>query len=222
VRPFRWLRLKLLRRLVAWPINLSWETWLNLTELVEQFRPTFVLELGRGYGNSTAVFTELSTRLEFDIVTIGFDSEHAWETITAPKIRRFFGRGWFSRLTVMQADITELDLAALVADHERVLVFWDAHGDDVAEAVTTRLLPSLPSANLVVVHDVYDMNGGDLPEDLCVFRGPYGSAYDELNRIWDFLSTHELQAQTLRDGLLHFSVASRVAGTAPGSSGVPS
>ena len=134
----RWLRLKLLRRLVAWPINLSWKTWLNLTGLVERFQPTFVLELGRGYGNSTAVFTELSRRLDFDIVTVGFDSEHAWNTETAPKIRRLFGSRWFSRLTVMQADITETDLAALVADRERVLVFWDAHGDDVAEAVTTK------------------------------------------------------------------------------------
>jgi predicted O-methyltransferase YrrM len=206
VGPVRRLRLKLLRRLVAWPINLTWETWLNLTGLVERFQPTFVLELGRGYGNSTAVFTELSRRLDFDIVTIGFDSEHAWETVTSPKIRRFFGGDWFSRLTVMQADITETDLAALVADRERVLVFWDAHGDDVAEALTTNLLPHLPSANLVVVHDVYDMQEEDLPDDLCVFRGQYGSAYDELIRIWDYMSARQISARTMRDGVLYFSV----------------
>jgi cephalosporin hydroxylase len=175
----------------------------HVSALVHEFGPTFVLELGRGYGNSTAVFTEPSNRLGFQVVSIGFDSEHAWETMTAPKIRRFFGDSWFSRLGIVQADLTTLDLAALVADEERVVVFWDAHGEDVAQAVM-RLLPELPPANLVVGHDVYDASGTDLPADLSLWSGPYASADEEVAYIWDYLDARGAGSHTRRLGLLCF------------------
>jgi hypothetical protein len=203
----QWLRLRWLYRQVDRPDNLTWETWLNLAGLVEAFRPTFVLELGRGYGNSTAVFTELSRRIGFDIVSIGFDSEHCWESFTAPKIRRLFGDDWFARLRLVQADLTRLDLARFVEREERVLLFWDAHGDDVAESALG-LLTALPPENLVVVHDIHEAKIPDPPDDLITFSGPYISPFEELAHIWRFMLDSQIEATAQRYGLLSFRAPS--------------
>jgi hypothetical protein len=73
-----------------------------------------VLKLGRGYGNSTCVFTEAAHSVGCRVVSIGFDSERAWETQTAPRLADLVDESWFAPLTVVQDDITTLDFRPLL------------------------------------------------------------------------------------------------------------
>jgi len=136
------------------PFDLPLENWSQLYNPTVAFQPDLVLELGRGYGNSTCVFTEAARDIGCRVVSIGFDSEHAWETRTAPRLLPVVGADWFRPLTVIQDDITTIEFGPLVEGSRRTLVYWDAHGSDVATAVIDRLLPALPLDNKIIVDDV--------------------------------------------------------------------
>ena len=173
------------------PFDLPLESWPQLYELTCAFRPDLVLELGRGYGNSTAVFTEAAQAIACRVVSIGFDSEQAWETRTAPRLSPVVGAEWFAPLTVIQDDITTIDFQPLVEGSTRTLVYWDAHGTDVADAVLHRLVPLLPPENKIVVDDVWPA-----PEQYgqrAEYRaGPLWSMFDEILPLWEYLSQGDI------------------------------
>ena len=79
------------------------------------------------------------------------------------------------------------DFRPILAGSNRVLVFWDAHGADVAQAVFERLLPELPPANQIVVDDIWST-----PEKYGLRAeyqaGPLWSLFDELPPLWEYLS----------------------------------
>jgi hypothetical protein len=186
-------RFEELHRLVASPAyDLPLENWQELYDLTLEFRPDLVIELGRGYGNSTAVFTEAAQSLQCRVVSIGFDTEHAWETLTAPRLERVVEPDWFAPLTVIQDDITTFDFRPLLAGNTRALVYWDAHGADVADAIFERLIPALPQENAIVVDDVWQV-----PEQYgqrAEYRaGPLWSLFDEIVVLWDYLSQHDIE-----------------------------
>src|SRR5262249_60970035 len=56
-------RLVALEEAVNAPRDLSPNQWAQLLAFALEFRPTLILELGRGLGNSTCVFTEAANRL---------------------------------------------------------------------------------------------------------------------------------------------------------------
>ena len=169
-------------------LDLPLEDWPRLYDLAVAFKPDLILELGRGYGNSTCIFTEAAHATSCRVVSIGFDSEHAWETRTAPRLLPVLGADWFKPLVVLQEDLTEIDYRPLIDRSNRVLVFWDAHGRDVAEAIFERLLPALPPANQIVVDDIWSV-----PEKYGLRAeyqaGPFWSLFDELPPLWEYLST---------------------------------
>ena len=173
------------------PFDLPLENWLELHDLTVGFRPDLVLELGRGYGNSTCVFTQAAQVVGCRVVSIGFDSEHAWETRTAPRLERVVEADWFAPLTVVQDDLTTLDFLALVEGSGRTLVFWDAHGADVADSVLGRLVPALPAENKIVVDDIWTT-----PERYGLraeFQaGPLWSLFEELAPLWEYLNARQI------------------------------
>jgi predicted O-methyltransferase YrrM len=172
--------------------DLPLENWQELYDSTLEFRPDLVLELGRGYGNSTAVFTEAAQTIPCRVVSIGFDSEHAWNTRTAPRLARVVDADWFAPLTVIQDDITTFDFGPLLEGSTRTLVYWDAHGGDVADAIFERLLPALPQENAIVVDDVWPVleQYGQRAE----YRaGPLWSLFDEIVPLWDYLSEHGIE-----------------------------
>ena len=149
-------RFEEMHELVGSPaFDLPLENWRELYDLTLEFRPDLVLELGRGYGNSTTVFTEAAQSIQCRVVSIGFDAEHAWETRTAPRLAQLVDPQWFAPLTVIQQDITTFDFRPLLQGSARTLVYWDAHGADVAAAIFERLIPALPQENVIVVDDVW-------------------------------------------------------------------
>lgn len=145
-----------------------------------------MLELGRDYGNSTSVFTEAAQSIRCRVVSIGFDSEHAWETRTAPRLSAIVEPEWFTPLLVIQNDITTIDFRPLLAGSTRAPIFWDAHGTDVARTVFGRLVAALPFVNKVVVDDVWSdpEQYGQRAEHRAL---PLWSLYDEVVPLWDDL-----------------------------------
>jgi predicted O-methyltransferase YrrM len=185
-------KFRMMHRLVdSDPRNLPVESWSDLYELTVAYEPDAVLELGRGWGNSTCVFTEAANVIGARVYSIGFDSEHAWETRTAPRLLPVVGPDWFAPLTVVQDDITTFDFGPFLTGNSRALVFWDAHGMEVADTVLNRLLPALPADNKVVVDDI-------LPTPESYGRkaeyqaGPLWSHYEEVLPLWDYLSKRQI------------------------------
>jgi hypothetical protein len=109
-----------------------------------------------------------------------------------PRDSRKFNAEWFAPLTVLQEDITETDFSALIDGSIRTLVYWDAHGIDVADAVFGRLIPALPNQNKIVIDDIWAA-----PEQYGLRAdyqaGPLWSLFDELLPLWEYLSQRQIE-----------------------------
>jgi hypothetical protein len=148
--------------------------WAQLMATAMEFSPDLILELGRGYGNSTAAFTEaahlMGSRPRIQSVCLSSD----WDNHIAKAIGNVVGKDWFTPLTAVTGNILDYDYAAAFRGAQRVLVFWDAHGFDIAECVFGTILPILADRpHLVIMHDLSDARYG----------GPNDSTYGG-QRIW--------------------------------------
>lgn len=136
-----------------WPYQ-----WAQLLAMTLEFRPDLVIELGRGWGNSTCVFTEAMNQLGGDgrrVVSVCLSE--GWETRTRARVAGLVPPEWFTPLQARRSDILAVDYAALACDAKRCLVFWDAHGFDIAECVLGEILPSIVDRpHLVLMHDLSD------------------------------------------------------------------
>ena len=170
--------------------NLPLETWAPLFALAVDLGPDLIIELGRGRGNSTCVFAEVAQEISTRVVSIGFDGGDGWTSWTRPRIEPIVDAAWFEPLTILDQDILAIEFAPIVREASRVLLFWDAHGMAVADAVFERLIPLLPAGSEVVVHDIADAVEHS---DSWEFRvGPFGSMFDELLPIWDLIERERL------------------------------
>ena len=144
-------RLTVLADLVDAPNDLPLEQWQRLYERASASDADLLLEVGRGYGNSTVVLTEAARALDgARVVSVGYDEPPAFEGVTWPKLRPVVGDLWRRPLTVVQGDVRDYE----PPDCERCFLFWDAHGSEVADEMLDRLIPALPRGSWVVVHDV--------------------------------------------------------------------
>ncbi len=194
-----------LRDAVDWHGDLSLGQWFQLYATTLAFEPSMVLELGRGYGNSTTAFTAAATRLPATrVVSVGYDGGEVWSKVTAPKLKPLVGDDFFDRLEVHHTDIREVDFGAIVGDAPRVLLWWDAHGDDLAWFVLGVLLPLLRDRDaLVCVHDVADADhdspsteyerSDGLPN---YWMQALVCPFDEIVPLFDFLSRNRVQYST--------------------------
>jgi hypothetical protein len=58
----------------------------------------------------------------------------------------------------LYADILDFDYAAALDGAKRVLIFWDAHGFEIAECVLGKILPLVAERkHLVIMHDLSDV-----------------------------------------------------------------
>jgi hypothetical protein len=183
--------------------DLPLEQWPRLYERALASGADLLLEVGRGYGNSTVVPTEAAHMLNIPVVSIGFDEPPAFETITWPKLAPVVGNRWRGVLSVVQADVRGYKRLA----SRRCFLFWDAHGEGVADAMLERLIPGLPGGSTVVVHDVptpaeADRSPLPLSEYPYRWRG-FVSAFEELPLIGAWLDEHQL-AHEQDTGMLAF------------------
>ncbi len=149
-------RLRALRNAVNWPVDLSGPQWAQWYSVAIGFRPDIIIELGRGYGNSTALFTQAAARLgSTRVVSLCISSD--WHESAVPNIRTVVEASWFDRLDARRADILSADYEAIIGSARRVLLLWDAHGFDIAEVVLGAVLPRLAERDhLIVMHDISD------------------------------------------------------------------
>jgi hypothetical protein len=193
----RW-RLRLLARRVDAANDLSLDEWVALYRDAVDSQPDLLLEVGRGCGNSTVALTEAANRelAGVPVVSVGMDGTHAWEARTVPRLRRIRRPRWFRPLTVIEGWAQEVDLAPWLDVSERVFLFWDAHGPELAVHMLERVLPRLPSGSRIVVHDIYPLSApeGNGP----VFRHTgYWSPFEELPLIGRWADDHGLRLEDL-------------------------
>ena len=138
----------------------QWAQWYSVAL---GFAPGLIVELGRGHGNSTAVFTQAAWRLGRTKV-ISLCRTRDWALTVAPRIARFVDGGWFGNLEARRIDILAADYEEILAGHSRVLILWDAHGFEIAELVLGELLPRLAGrTHLILMHDINDNRYALLP-----------------------------------------------------------
>jgi hypothetical protein len=149
----------------------GWAQWYSVAL---GFKPDLIVELGRGYGNSTALFCQAAARLPGTRV-VSLCSSRLWANATVMRLKTIVRNGWFDPLDVRTTDILDVDYAAVVKGSRRVLLLWDAHGFQIAEVVLGRILPLLAGReHLVIMHDITDTRHACLPksyEGLPMWKG---------------------------------------------------
>ena len=192
-------RLLTLREIVREPGSLTVGQWCQLYALALDVKPDLIIELGRGRGNSTCVFTEAAHRIgACRVVSIGF--EGGWATETMPRLAGRVEPGWFDRLEVIESDITAVDFRDILEGSTRVIFFWDAHGSDLGNFVLSEVFPLLGTVpNIVAVHDVVDARFESVgPEYLradgewMYWQGDLVSPFPELVPLYDFLCRNRI------------------------------
>jgi len=154
------------------PTSLNLYQHAQLTAAALEFRPDLILELGRGYGNSTCDFTEVANLLGTTRV-LSLDQYNNWNR-TAGRLRGFVQRSWFHRLQALETNILTFNFKEVLAGSRRVLLFWDAHGFEIAKVVLSRIMPELADReHLVIMHDIGDLR----------HQGPETLSYGD-NELW--------------------------------------
>jgi len=162
---------------VASSNELALYQWAQLSAFALEFQPSLIVELGRGRGNSTCCFLEVSNGLggRSHCRLLSLCLRDDWMLFTVPRLKSRVPPDWFAPADVIQGDILGFDFGPAVEAADRVFVFWDAHGFDVAECVLGRLLPLLAKKpHIIVMHDLSDLRfEGALPPygDLGLWKG---------------------------------------------------
>jgi len=142
---------------VGRPTDLTHYQWAQLMAMALDFKPDLIIELGRGWGNSTVAFTEAAHMMGGHTRVVSLCLSHDWERITLPRIRPVVGEDWFRPLTIHRGDILGWDWATTIGSARRVMLFWDAHGFAIAQEVLAELMPQLAARDhLVLMHDMSD------------------------------------------------------------------
>ena len=137
------------------PGDLPFHEWGQLIACALEFAPDLILEVGRGYGNSTLAFSQAANLLGASCRVVSVCLQ-PWEEIRSA-VLPVTTDDWFSPLTIHREDVRQFDFEAALLGARRVLVFWDAHGYDVAECMLGRLMPILATRDhLVLMHDISD------------------------------------------------------------------
>ncbi len=153
-------RILTLSRTVGRASDLSSFQFAQLLACALEYGPDLIVELGRYMGNSTCAFTEAANQLPAaaGCRVLSLCNTRRWDWVTAPKLRKILPRSWFDPLEARRADILKFDFSKALANSRRVLLFWDAHGFDIAECVLGAILPQLAGRDhLVLMHDLSDI-----------------------------------------------------------------
>jgi hypothetical protein len=153
-------RLRSLINAVGRPGDFSPSQWAQVNAFTLEFAPDLIIELGRGFGNSTCCFLQATEQLQRrpNCQLLSICLTNHWHAVTLPKLEPLCAPAWFAPGRLIQGDILDYHFAPLLDRAERVLVFWDAHGFEVAECVLGGLLPLLANRpHAVIMHDMSDL-----------------------------------------------------------------
>jgi len=151
-------RLLALSRTVGRQSDLTPFQLAQLFSAAQEFAPDLIVELGRGTGNSTCAFTEAANQLPNSCRVLSLCNSADWANTTAPKLGDVVPASWFQPLTAERGDILAFDYKKALAGARRVLLFWDAHGFEIAECVLGIIMPLLAGKeHVVLMHDMSDL-----------------------------------------------------------------
>jgi hypothetical protein len=153
-------RIRALLAAVGRPGDFAGFQWAQVMAFALEFQPDLILELGRGYGNSTCCFLEVARLLgpvhSCRLVSICLSAH--WQANTLPRLQPLCPPDWFAPGTFMRRDILGCDVGPELQACQRCLVLWDAHGFEIAEWVLGHLAPQLAGKpHRVVMHDISDL-----------------------------------------------------------------
>jgi hypothetical protein len=170
---------------VDWTNDLEPSQWAQWYSVALGFKPDLILELGRGHGNSTALFTQAASRLgKTRVVSLCQSSD--WASLVAPRLARVVSPGWFDRVDARMADIVSADYEAILSGAYRVLLLWDAHGFEIAEVVLGEILPRLVDReHLMLMHDISDNRYAGISRSYGGRPIWKGSKWQQRTRSWD-------------------------------------
>ncbi len=136
------------------------QQWLQIASLIYDFEPDLIIELGRGYGNSTCAMAlgaqQLGSKCRLLSVCL---SQHFIDESRPYLIERVRHPSFLSLVDARTADIVSYDFSEQIQSAKRVFVFWDAHGFDVALAILRNVIkPLVDKEHCVVVHDMADLS----------------------------------------------------------------
>jgi hypothetical protein len=208
-------RLRALCEAVDWQNDLALYQWVQWFAIALEFKPDLIIELGRGRGNSTCVFTEAANSLPHCRV-VSLCNSPDWDNDTKLRVAPIVSAQWFEPLEAKVTDILATDIQALLGDSQRILVLWDAHGYEIAEFMLSYMMPLLRSRqHLVIMHDISDMRyisvrgdyqgeplwkGGNASGPRLIL-GHLNSAVEQAVSILDFTSRNHLTLHSADESL---------------------
>ncbi|UBF24116.1 class I SAM-dependent methyltransferase [Kovacikia minuta CCNUW1] len=209
-------RLRALCDAVDYQNDLALYQWAQWFALALEFKPDLIVELGRGRGNSTCLFTEAANQLgNCRVVSLCLSPE--WDEFTQPSVARVVSEDWFRPLDARLGNILTTDMNELLGNSQRVLLLWDAHGYAMADYVLGHALPLLRHRqHMVLMHDISDTRYTPGPKDYqgkTLWRGNndgytrlvlghLNSAVEQVVAIVDFTSRNDLELHSA-DHSLH-------------------
>lgn len=163
--------------------------------------PDIAIDLGTGYGNSSCILSTVCRAVH------SFDLADHWTP----------GHPIPEGVTRHLGDLTQFDFTPLLVPARRVLLFWDAHGFDIAEHVLGHILPLIAGRpHVVLCHDISDNRylrqdsyGGkrmwrgmsafyETPDEFANFNlGWLNGNVDQLIPILDFCSRNGIELRSL-------------------------
>jgi len=162
-------RVLALSRAVNRPSDLSLYQFSQLLASTLDFAPDLILELGRGTGNSLCIFAEAASLMPQECRVVSLCLTDHWRTVTVPRLKGVVPQSWFNPIQAVEGDLLQFDFAATLAGAGRVLLFWDAHGFQVAECVLGHIVPLMAAReHLVFMHDMSDTR----------YLGPHAREYN--------------------------------------------
>ena len=199
-----------LEQAMGGPQDFLRQQWLQLTSVVYDFKPDLIIELGRGYGNSTCAMAVAAKMLRPNPCSIlSLCLSNVFNSICRPHLSaNLSDPSLLEAITPLEADILKYDFEPAITSAKRIFIFWDVHGYDVAQVILTRLIRSIAERpHLAIVHDMADLSF--FPAE---FRGydaaslwaPYGTAapkyilgdvgsqYEEGIALVDFLGRNQV------------------------------
>jgi len=121
----------------------------RLYDLVKEFRPTKIVELGTLWGMSLRTWLAATDNAEITAIDLSFDPLHQSRRILPLDL---------DRVRLIEQDILKVDFGGLWNANDRVLLYIDAHdqpGVPVMSHVLTNVLPLLPESAIVGVDDLW-------------------------------------------------------------------
>lgn len=153
-------RIAALAGAIGFTNDLNLYQWAQLGAFSLTYKPDLILELGRLHGNSTCLFTEIAHQLPKNkptIESICWSSDFHDKTLPKLKKESLIDDSWLTPLTIHEKDIIDFDYKTLLQPYRRILLFWDAHGFEVANCVLGHILPLLQNKeHCVIMHDLSD------------------------------------------------------------------